>query len=74
MGYCPRCGEHSPYREDDLNQLAEFPPVRIPIGSRIVPLPADLEDGAMIRYAGCLFTVRRSGDRYELLLARVGHS
>ncbi len=74
MGYCPRCGEHSPYGEDDPNQFAKLAPIRIPIGSRIVPLPADLEEGAVIHYAGCLFTVRRSGDRYELLLARVGYS
>ncbi|MDW8059825.1 MAG: hypothetical protein RMK01_07095 [Thermomicrobium sp.] len=74
MGYCPRCGEHSPYRDVDPEQTLDLPPIRIPVGSRIVPLPADIEDGAAIRYAGCLFRVRRLGNRYELVLLRVGHA
>ena len=74
MGYCPRCGEHSPYREADPEQTHELPPIRIRTGSRIVPLPPDLEDGATIRYAGCLFRVRKEGDAYELVLLRVGHA
>lgn len=74
MGYCPRCGEHSPYRDIDQERTLELPPIRIALGSRIVPLPPDLEDGAIVQYAGCSFRVRRSGDAYELLLVRVGHA
>ncbi|ACM05063.1 MAG: hypothetical protein J7448_02950 [Thermomicrobium sp.] len=51
----------------------ELLPIRIPVHSRIVPIPPDVPDGTTIRYAGCLFSVRRVGEAYELTLLRVGH-
>ncbi len=74
MGYCPRCGEHSPYREYEQELSAELRPIRIARDSRIVPLPPDLPDGATLSYAGCFFQVRRLEDRYELRLLRVGYA
>ncbi len=74
MGYCPRCGEHTPYREADRERTMELLPIRIPVHSHIVPIPPDVPDGATIPYAGCLFSVRRVGEAYELTLLRVGHA
>ncbi|MCS7051555.1 MAG: hypothetical protein NZL87_08065, partial [Thermomicrobium sp.] len=61
MGYCPRCGEHSPYREESNDRSIDPPAIRIPIGSSIVPLPADLSDGTTIQLGGCHFSVRIRG-------------
>lgn len=73
MGYCPRCGEHSPFREPITEEVEQLK-IRITVSSPIVNLPPDLPEGSAISYAGCEFLVRRGHDYYELQLQRAGRS
>lgn len=69
MGYCPRCGDNQPWGKTAASRaVRERRPIRVPVSSRIVTLPADVKDGERIRYGGILFEVRRTGDVIELHL------
>jgi hypothetical protein len=68
MGYCPRCGENTPWRKRPATMTRQRRPVRVLVGSRIVTLPPGLQDGDRVRYGGVLFEVHRYGEVIELHL------
>jgi hypothetical protein len=65
MGYCPRCGENSPFADSPPNRTARRQPLRVSASSTIVKLP-QATDGDAIYYGGMRFRIERSGD--DLLL------
>lgn len=67
MGYCPRCGENSPYGPDQ-ERGRDFRPtlLRIPVDSRVVTIPPDVADGGSFAYGGSRFRLRRDGRAYQL--------
>lgn len=69
MGYCPRCGENSPYGESEQDANWRVGELRIPAASRIVHIP-DAAEGSVVSYGGSRFRVhRREGSVYLELVA-----
>ncbi|HET9015024.1 MAG TPA: hypothetical protein VFN57_05470 [Thermomicrobiaceae bacterium] len=68
MGYCPRCGENSPYSDSVFHRAGRQPGcLRIPSGTRIVDL-ADKPDGATVTYGGSRFRIHRQDGETTLKL------
>jgi hypothetical protein len=65
MGYCPRCGENSPFSSTPTNTNERRRPLRVSAHSTIVSLP-NVADGDAIYYGGMRFRVEHAGD--DLLL------
>jgi hypothetical protein len=65
MGYCPRCGENSPFVSTKQNLNERRQPLRVSRSSTIVKLP-ETSDGDAIYFGGMRFRIERSGD--DLLL------
>ncbi|HVX29747.1 MAG TPA: hypothetical protein VHA53_04645 [Nitrolancea sp.] len=61
MGYCPRCGENSPFVSTPPDAHQRRQPLQISAKSTIVHLP-QAADGDAISYGGMRFRVERSGD------------
>lgn len=67
MGYCPRCGENSPYKPDQEHVRNDRPSrLRIPADSHVVAIPAHVPDGGTFVYGGSRFRLRRAGHAYQL--------
>ena len=68
MGYCPRCGENSPYGESAFHRAGR-PPARLRIasGTRIVNL-GDQPEGAVVTYGGSRFRIHRTDGETALEL------